>query len=432
MKFICHQCIGDKEIKNLIQIEGKRQKCNFCSKKRKSLPFSDIAIKVDEVYRKYFEPGELLPRISRDTDKIEYEQSGDSPEEIIQKLLECEFEISEKIVSELSDEERYEVAKDGAQAFYDIGSSYSFIGIQPSELNNTWLAFQERVKFKRRYFDDGSQNLLDSLFEGIEYLGWEGTPNPDVHFNPVGNPLEIYRARIVKNKNQADKILLNPEIELNAPPPNIVRGGRLNPSDIPIFYGALEESTCVAEVRPNIGNYLVIGKFEISRPMKILDLTVFNTIPPYGSFFRPSFDEEISNWMFFRNFQYLISQPILPNQEYLEYIPTQIISEYLSNILNYDGIIYSSAQIGQENEENPISKNIAIFYDKNKEVDNIKFSSRSSATNNSHNKGIFDIVLKFNENPNKFDAQNPFKFPLNYISASAQKVKVNSVNYTYD
>lgn len=55
-------------------------------------------------------------------------------------------------------------------------------------------------------------------------------------------------------------------------------------------------------------------------------------------------------------------EPVQPNHEALEYLPTQAVAEYVVNVLGFDGIRYASAQHSSEaGAENDASHNVAIF-----------------------------------------------------------------------
>ena len=66
-------------------------------------------------------------------------------------------------------------------------------------------------------------------------------------------------------------------------------------------------------------------------------------------------------YSFLRSFHDEISKPVDPNDEAIDYIPTQVFSEYLRYIQKtdsgkkYDGIIYKSSLTTK--------KNIVLFYD---------------------------------------------------------------------
>jgi hypothetical protein len=105
------------------------------------------------------------------------------------------------------------------------------------------------------------------------------------------------------------------------------------------------------------------------RRLRLLDLTMLGEHGFAGSMFRSDFYERVTKRQFLRSFHDLISRPVQPHEEMLEYLPTQAVAEYISNVLGLDGIIYESAQSGalSEREEeahmlaNRPKQNIALF-----------------------------------------------------------------------
>ncbi|WP_339917977.1 RES family NAD+ phosphorylase [Yeosuana marina] len=70
-----------------------------------------------------------------------------------------------------------------------------------------------------------------------------------------------------------------------------------------------------------------------------------------------------------------ISLPVFKKDLVLEYLPTQVITEYIryNTDLNVDGMIYSSAK-----ESN--AKNIVLFYNHEESLENLDFSKSSIKT----------------------------------------------------
>lgn len=363
---LCSDCVGDPEVGKWIRTNGSRARCENCGRRRKSVSLEQLAELVDGVYRDFYSPGEMEPRFSRDDDHVEYQQSGESPVDIVQEMLEVDYEIAEKIVGLLADAEAYSVARDGADAFYDDSGGYVFIphAVWPHEQNEAWRRFEERVRYVRRFYDDEGRASLDELLGDVEAAGWAGAPSPVRVLKP-GEDLRIYRARRTDTAAGSRKVLKDPRAELGPPPRDLRMGGRMNAPGIAIFYGALSIETCIAEIRPAVGGQVVVGAFEAVRPLKLLDLSVFRYLPPFGSMFRPRFREELARWRFLMGFHDIVSRPIQPHEEFLEYVPTQVVADYFANVLGFDGVIYSSAQAGlpeegerQDEEEN---RNIALF-----------------------------------------------------------------------
>src|SRR5207244_1470845 len=142
--------------------------------------------------------------------------------------------------------------------------------------------------------------------------------------------------------------------------------GRMNSAGIPVFYGGFSEDVCVAEVRPHVGGIVVTGQFHVTRPLQLLDLTMLDEHGFAGSMFRADYYSRVTKRLFLRSFHNLISRPVQPHEEALEYVPTQAVAEYIANVLGLDGIIYASAQTNTRDEDDDTptdraTQNVALF-----------------------------------------------------------------------
>ena len=82
--------------------------------------------------------------------------------------------------------------------------------------------------------------------------------------------------------------------------------------------------------------------------------------------FRSDYYERATKRRFLLSFENLISRAVQPHEEAIKYVPTQIVAEYISNVLGLDGILYASAQLGgvrDEDDEPPdrTTLNVALF-----------------------------------------------------------------------
>jgi RES domain len=145
-------------------------------------------------------------------------------------------------------------------------------------------------------------------------------------------------------------MLLSPVKRLGPPPWRLARAGRMNAAGISVFYGALDADTCVAEARAPVGSYVVVGRFEIIRSIRVLDLDVLTKVVTRTGWFDPEFTTRSNRAAFVRNLVEEISRPIMPRDEEFEYLPTQAVSEYLASCVEppLDGIIFHSAQTANE------------------------------------------------------------------------------------
>ncbi|MDP4152091.1 MAG: RES family NAD+ phosphorylase [Bacillota bacterium] len=115
--------------------------------------------------------------------------------------------------------------------------------------------------------------------------------------------------------------------ELGAPPKYKAKDGRINPKGVPYLYLAKTRRCALAEARPPIGCTVAIGKGVLSRDVTVASFT----------------GEPWSGQSLFENRMVifigaLFSLP-LNGQNDIEYLPTQVIAEYLKNA-NFDGIEY--------------------------------------------------------------------------------------------
>jgi hypothetical protein len=137
----------------------------------------------------------------------------------------------------------------------------------------------------------------------------------------------------------------------------MANAGRMNSQGISMFYGATDIATCISEVRPPVGSHTVVGTFNSVKKLKILNFDLLTNVVKDFSYFEPGSSEKIGRVAFLRNIVKQLEKPIMPNDSYYDYLPTQIISEYLCNKVEprVDGIIFSSSQVSTD------GKNIVLF-----------------------------------------------------------------------
>jgi hypothetical protein len=163
---------------------------------------------------------------------------------------------------------------------------------------------------------------------------------------------------VFQSDEKLEAALRQPERELGPPPFSFAVAGRMNSRGISVFYGTNTPEAALAEVRPPVGSQVVIGKFLLVRSLRLLDLTVLRDVYVTGSFFDRDFARKRKHAMFLDHLSRRITMPIMPDDEALEYLPTQVIADYLAAMAEpaIDGIIYPSAQA------EPGRLNIALFH----------------------------------------------------------------------
>lgn len=173
----------------------------------------------------------------------------------------------------------------------------------------------------------------------------------------------------------------------------------------------------MAEVRPSVGGLVAACAFQISGNLRLLDLSRIR-VAFSGSLFAPEYEDRASRAAFLRNFHRLIARPIHPNQEPLDYIPTQAVAEYVANVLQFDGILYASAQVGAVPDEE--------YDDHYVNVEELTDEELAE-----HNVAIFNDDI-WTQNPLRGSIPGQRVAPrLSLMEESVQAVMVASVTYSY-
>jgi hypothetical protein len=122
----------------------------------------------------------------------------------------------------------------------------------------------------------------------------------------------------------------------------------MNAAGISVFYGATSPIVAIAEVRPPVGSRVLVARFDVIKPLTLLDLEALELIAdPQGSRFDPNHVRELELAAFLRGLSDRITRPVMPHDEPREYLPTQAIADFLANLSDpcLDGIIYPSSQV---------------------------------------------------------------------------------------
>jgi RES domain/HEPN/RES N-terminal domain 1 len=358
--FLCWECVGDEVLRQWIRHTGNKARCSFCGKSRIAAALPDVSRKIDGVIRSYYEIAKETAHFSPESDNPQYYAEGETAIEVIGQIALVEPDVSTAIDEYLSgDEER--AVRDGDEPFYD-GAELNHIRTYSDGFMDVWDHFEYRLKHEVRFFDDAGRKMLDSL---IGDIGEMADGKAIVTIEPEGEWSTIFRARLVDDRSILEDVIKEPARHLGPPPPEQVKAGRMNPAGIPAFYGAFAADVAVAEVRPPVGGRVAVGKFKLLKSVKLLDMSVL----PYGfhneSIFSHRYDDARNKVSFLRRLHRRISRPVLPSDETLAYLPTQAVAAYVSNVLNLDGVIYGSLQVGAEGDEfEPVSRdkcNVALF-----------------------------------------------------------------------
>ena len=347
-KFVCSSCANEKYLKHLIMNQGERRTCNFCGRIKKCIPLNDI---LELVYTYLYDEYSLADEVFM-YDSSEGGLQGPTKEcdqILLQDLSFMNVGLQMEIINCFSVQEQLFCDR----AFIDPESV-------PDYLKVTWEDFIKTLQKKSRF----------TLLTGEDHENGDLTP---IGFcKTIGHYLlrmdvikelpastKIYRAR----KNGSYE--LNAE-QLGAPKPKQSSINRMSPGGISFFYESFDRNTCLMEATGNENDLFNLGVWELVHNVRLLDITqckknsqkefsIFDHDHVWQRHIYPFLHEFISSLL------RPVDGTLNTTEKELEYLPTQVISEYLKNFFvdrngnHIDGLIYPSTKVQNHN-------NIVLFY----------------------------------------------------------------------
>ena len=360
-KFVCHECIGDEFLSDEVKNQVVSSLCSYCDEERPAMTLEAIADRVEIAISEHYdltpdhptEPEEfVILAISR-----EWDRKGELVEWVIAEMAGVEEKIARDVQELLNMKSYYPAVRDGDEAPFGYEAMYEEKGANVLGFKYTWNEFRRDIRSRARFFNTAAEENLGYIFGDLTALESYDGRAVIREISPEAEDRFIWRARQAYSDKELEAILKLPAQEIGRPPSSLAKSGRMNAHGIPVFYGALGEDTCVSEVRPPVGSSVVVGKFEVLKPLKLLDLGVLAQVVAKGSYFDPGYVGRKNRAAFLQQLVDEISRPVMPGDEQLEYIATQVVAEYLSrkSELRLDGIIFPSSQTGGD------GRNVVLF-----------------------------------------------------------------------
>lgn len=366
MSKVCTSCIGEIFLQDAIMRDGEVALCDFCrSEENPTVELDVLAERVHSVLKEHFYMTSPYPEGFDLLAAKEgwWEQPGELVTYVIMNLIDSSDELAESIREYLSGQ--YDPwGKDALidPSPYASDSQYEERPIETYEFQESWSSFRDEIFSRSRFFNQAAKSALEHLFQGIADLKTH-TGEPVVRvFGPKD---QIFRARLAKSNDALKDILKSAPESLGAPPGRYASAGRMNAEGITVFYGATDMDTCIAEIRAPVGSFVVSGQFSPLRELRVLDLTRLRRVFLQGSLFDPVHTQSMSRVHFLKRLEAELSQPVMPGSESRDYLPTQVVAEYLASHpdMNLDGVMFASSQIVAEDGDADASrgKNVVLF-----------------------------------------------------------------------
>lgn len=361
---ICCGCIGEAFLRAAIERTGPRGQCDYCGTEAPTISLSELADEIEGAFDRHFvrtspDPTDFESALIRDKE-IAYEWNRDG-EPVLWAIVGA-ANISEEIAQDVLDilAERQAVAASdyvGEEEEFDPESHYEEKRADDFEFQMEFDHVETSLKQRTRYFNREAELLFRRLFADLDaYASHDDTP-VIVAAGPGEALKSFYRARAFHDEPDLVEALARPDRRLGAPPTRAAKAGRMNAQGISVFYGATLEEAALAEVRPPVGSRVLVGRFDIVRPLRLLDIEALRSVFIDGSYFDPDYLARLELAAFLGRLSERMTIPVMPGDEPTEYLITQMIADYVAQCGEppIDGMLYRSVQAAGD------PKNVVLF-----------------------------------------------------------------------
>ena len=362
---VCSDCTGEEFLSKQIKDEGEKGECSFCGElEHACITLDDLADRIKMAFEVHYsrtpdQPDSLEYMMHWDEEDYTWERKG---QQTIYAIMEA-ADISEDIARNVQTILEYcnfdrEMAKMGIESEFSREAHYERYFPRDRRWVAEWLGFEEQIKSRARFYNRTAVEHLCKVFKHIDEMRTYGGRTIIKNVGPSTDITHLYRGRVFQSTKILKKALERPDLELSAPPSRNAVSGRMNANGISVFYGATSPEIVLAEVRPPVGSLVAIARFEIIRPVRLLDIAALGDVIESGSIFDPDYAYRLGRMIFLRTLSRRMSQAVMPDDQEMEYLPTQAIADYLSTEgeVPLDGFLYPSVQVGGD------SVNAVLFH----------------------------------------------------------------------
>ena len=351
-KIVCFHHFDDNHIKQFIKRNASKGECEYCGRKGNVIELSTLVeFLFEKIFTYYGDIHEqVLPSFnswfeSEDEDDLTcpwYECYGyamprnrepyDRDELFVEVGLNIDNDVLYNDIKNCLDATEVYCLKN---ALYDT---------KEEELSYKWKQFCKIVTCERRYTffemfkSEEEQYSTNGLGDILSEL-WDAVIHVDLIQTLAPNE-SLYRCR----PHEKDEVVDTLET-LASPPSDKACRNRMSPTGISMFYGAFDSVTAFEEIKDKAMECVTTGVFKIIKPIKVANL---RNLPSHFSIFG---NHDYYVMKFLESFVKEISKQISDKDKDIDYVPTQILTEYFRHIFktkdgeNIYGLMYQSAVI---------------------------------------------------------------------------------------
>jgi hypothetical protein len=346
---LCSSCVREQFLRSEIEREGEIAGCFYCEEEGKTISIEQMANRVEQAFKRHFEltpnePSGFEYTMMKETD-YQWYREGQSAANAIADAAEINGTPAEDIRRVLADRHcDHEAAKMGEECPFDEATCYAEKGVDDIEFQTEWSAFESNLKKQARFFSRTSHVTLATIFDGLTEHKTRDGRRAVVDAGPGNALVALCRARVFQSDARLIEALKHPDLEIGTPPWRSAPAGRMNARGISVFYGSTNVDTALAEVRPPVGSRVAVGRFELIRSIRLLDVEVLREVFVEGSVFDAEYLRRLERGTFLGRLSERMTRPVMPDDEPFDYLATQAIADFLATEMSLDGMIYPSAQ----------------------------------------------------------------------------------------
>ncbi|MGY2221112.1 RES family NAD+ phosphorylase [Pseudomonas gingeri] len=338
-QLVCTQCLTDAYLQDQAE-NNDVSECDYCDRELPVMEIDELVELCDTAIQACFSPIQQPSSVIHHR----YPSVGMSLYDVLECMLGADQSLLSDIHERLLDSWSYLDTED--DPYFVEGTEAS------SEMTWSWQRMEHSLQFESRLVNPMVGTTLSKVFDGIEDLRCKDDRSAIVIAGTGHQISSFQRGRVFQDEDTMQEALEHPEKHLGP----VIRGkgspGRMNAKGISVFYGATDDHTAIAEVRPPVGNMVVTARFDVIRPLRLLNLNNLASLRPHKelSYFNPIRRAISERCAFLKDLQHQLTMPVMPDSAESGYLITQAIADFLATHekLNLDGILFPSAQVQQD------------------------------------------------------------------------------------
>ena len=339
---VCNECVDDEAIKAFIAGNAVDDTCTFCGRTGDE-PIAAVADDVIDLISDGIKYEHTRVENELYRDEGEWIGGSSGTVELLEETLWAPLgggPFAEAVYNAAGDDEWCERDYYAAKPHEQLSYGWElFVGTVKHEARFMFLLLEqrpERADVMAGHPVRRGGAILTEIAEMIDKIGL-------VESLPAGT--RVYRCRA-----RSDGVTYTAAKDLGTPPAQQAQANRMSPAGIAMFYGAFDDATAIAETAEPGDTVASLGLFETGAAASVVNL---DRLPDVPSVFDQDRRHLRSPLRFLHGFREDLVKAIeRDGQEHIEYVPTQVVTEYLRLIYRQpdaegnrlDGLVFTSSK----------------------------------------------------------------------------------------